>query len=68
MSKELKIYTLAELQDLLKVTKRTMYEYISSGELEAFKAGREWRITGDSLEAFIKAKSNRRAKVLKEEQ
>lgn len=53
MTEEIKLYTLLEAQDILKVTRRTLYNYIKSGKLSAVKIGREWRITHESLKAFI---------------
>lgn len=50
------IYTLDELAELLKVTKRTLYNYVRSGKLEAVKVGREWRVTEDQLKDFLHGK------------
>ena len=51
------IYTLDELAELLKVTKRTLYNYVRSGKLEAVKVGREWRVTEDQLKHFLEEQS-----------
>ncbi len=51
------IYTLDELAELLKVTKRTLYNYVRSGKLEAVKVGREWRVTEEQLKDFLQSKS-----------
>lgn len=54
MSKELpKIYTLKEVEEILGVTQRTLYRWIESGTLKAFKAGRTWRVTEQSLQEFM---------------
>ncbi len=37
---------------VLKVTKRTLYNYIKAGQLKAFKVGKEWRVTEDALRDF----------------
>ena len=50
-----KIYTLKELEALLKVTNRTLLRYIESGRLEAFKVGGRWRVTEEALEKFLTA-------------
>ena len=52
MAKDIEVYTLKELEILLQVTQRTLYNWIKDGKLKAFKAGREWRVTKDALEDF----------------
>lgn len=49
---ELRVYTTEEIMEVLKVTKRTLYNYIKAGQLKAFKVGREWRVTEDALREF----------------
>lgn len=46
-------YTLAELETIFKVTRRTLYNWIKSGELKALKLGNEWRVSKESMENFI---------------
>lgn len=53
MAETMKVYTLEELVDLLKVTKRTLYNYIKSGRLKAVKMGKYWRVTQKQLDAFL---------------
>ena len=53
MAETMKVYTLEELVDLLKVTKRTLYNYIKSGRLKAGKMGKYWRVTQKQLDAFL---------------
>lgn len=50
---EIKLYTLKEVEEILKVTQRTLYRYIKEGNLQAVKVGREWRVTHEALQAFI---------------
>lgn len=52
MAKDIEVYTLEEVQTLLQVTRRTLYNWIKDGKLKAFRAGRQWRVTKDALEAF----------------
>jgi len=47
------ILTINELMELLKVTRRTLQDYIKKGKIKGFKMGNEWRITKQSLEDFI---------------
>lgn len=49
---ELRVYTTEEVMGVLKVTKRTLYNYIKAGQLKAFKVGKEWRVTEDALREF----------------
>ncbi len=50
---EIKVYTVEEIAELLKVTKTTVYSYIKKGELKAKKIGKYYRITEESLREFI---------------
>ena len=50
---DLKVYTLDEVADILKVTKRTLYNYIKAGELPAVKMGKYWRVTAENLQHFV---------------
>ena len=55
MGKELDIYSLEEIQNMLQVTRRTLYNWIKDGKLRAFKVGKEWRVTGKDLQAFFES-------------
>ena len=50
---ELKIYTVKEVADLLKVSKMTISRYIQSGKLKSSKLGRMYRLTDDDLRKFL---------------
>lgn len=50
---ETKVYTLEELTAILKVTRRSIYNYIKADQLKAIKIGREWRVTQKALDAFL---------------
>jgi len=50
---EIKIYTLKEVEEILKVTQRTLYNYIKTGKLKAVKTGKSWRVTHESLQRFL---------------
>jgi excisionase family DNA binding protein len=54
MAKDIEVYTLKEIQDLLQVTRRTLYNWIKDGKLKAFRIGKEWRVTKEALEEFTK--------------
>lgn len=51
---ELRIYTVKEVADLLKVSKMTISRYIQSGKLKSSKLGRMYRIADDDLRKFLK--------------
>lgn len=55
MAKDIEVYTLEELASVLMVTRRTLYNWVKDGKLEAFKVGRQWRVTKTALEAFTKS-------------
>ncbi len=40
----IKVYTLNEVAEILKVTRRTLYNYIKEGKLQAVKIGKSWRV------------------------
>lgn len=50
---DIKVFTLDEVADILKVTKRTLYNYVKDGKLPAVKMGKYWRVSQESLQAFI---------------
>lgn len=52
---EIKVYTLTEAVNILKVTRRTLYNYIKSGQLKAVKMGREWRVSHENLKALVES-------------
>lgn len=47
-------YTAQELADILKVNIMTIYRYINSGKLEAYKFGKEFRVDKKVWEKFLK--------------
>lgn len=57
--KDLTLYTINEVKDILKVTQRTLYNYIKSGDLKAVKIGKYWRVKKSDLEEFIEFGTNK---------
>lgn len=53
---EIKTYTLTEVADALKVTRRTLYNYIKEGKLPAVKVGSQWRVTDQAIKEFLSLK------------
>lgn len=50
---DFKLYTIEEITAILKVTQRTVYNYIKGGQLKAVKIGKYWRIKHTDLQNFI---------------
>jgi acetyl-CoA synthetase len=48
-------YTLQEIADRLKVSYRTVYRWVRSGRLAAYKFGQDWRVSESDLRAFIES-------------
>lgn len=58
---EVKYYTTTEVASILQLTQRSIYKFLESGELRAFKlAG--WRIAEDDLKAFIDSRETNEKK------
>ena len=49
-------YSIDEVAKLLKVAYLTVYRWIQAGKLNAYKAGKQYRIKKDDLTDFIKIK------------
>ena len=47
------ILTLDEVAKYLKISKKTVYKIVHSGDLRAFKAGKHWRVRRVELGAWI---------------
>ena len=52
------LYTIDEVCNILKVTRRTVYSYIKDGKLHATKVGKYWRVTEENLKAFLESGTN----------
>lgn len=51
---EIKLYTLQEVADVLRVSRQTIYNYVTAKRLRATKYGKEYRVTEEDLQQFIK--------------
>jgi excisionase family DNA binding protein len=49
-------YTLQEVADKLRVSRRTAYRWVKAKELPAYKLGGEFRVTERDLERFLEAR------------
>lgn len=45
--------TVAEVASQMRVSKMTVYRFVHSGELEAVRVGRSFRVTEEALEEFL---------------
>ena len=52
-----KLYTLEEVAKYLRVSERTLFRYIKSGKLRAYRIG-QWRIGSKDLKKFLKTVSS----------
>ena len=48
------ILTLKELQELLHIGKNTALRLVQSGESEAFRVGKQWRIVKENIIRYLK--------------
>ncbi|MBW4258516.1 helix-turn-helix domain-containing protein [Methanobacterium sp. YSL] len=53
---EVKLYTVEEIAEILRVTERTIYNYIKEEDLPAIKIGKHWRVRHEHLEQFLEKK------------
>lgn len=52
-----KILEIHEIQQILGIGRNKVYDLIRSGEISAFKIGREWKVTESAVEDYIKRQS-----------
>lgn len=49
----IKMYSTQEVAELLKVTERSVYNYIKAGKIKAKKIGGKWRVTEENFKYFL---------------
>ncbi len=47
-------YLVGELSEKLRVSDMTIYRYIKAGKVKAFKIGKEYRISAEEFNNFLK--------------
>ena len=52
------ILTLKELQELLHIGKNTALKLVQSGDVEAFRMGKQWRILKECVEKYVRRSSS----------
>ena len=50
---DIKLYKTEKVQEILQVTRRTLYRYIKAGQIKTIRLGREYRFTEEALKEFI---------------
>ena len=48
------ILTLKEFQKLLHIGKNTALKLVQSGEIEAFRVGKQWRVMKESVAKYVR--------------
>jgi excisionase family DNA binding protein len=62
-----KYYTPEEVAEELRVTRRSVYEWLKTGRLRGLRAGNRWRIRTEDLTAFTQPESSAAPTVSAEE-
>jgi len=63
MKKNEEVYSSKEVADKFKVTYLTVFRWIKSGKLKAFKVGKQYRIKQEDLDTFIQSSKSERTKL-----
>lgn len=56
LNKNIILYSIDDLVEMLQVTRRTIYNYIKSEQLKANKVGGRWIVTEENFKKFIEGK------------
>ncbi len=54
MLNENDVLTVDEAKRILKISRKTLYSLIQSGQLPAVKVGRSWRIMAGNIEKYLR--------------
>ena len=60
MSDTLRLYTAAEVAELLRLNHQVVQRKLQAGEIPAYRIGREWRVEHGQLLGWLEQRSNRR--------
>ena len=52
----LRLLTVAEVADMMRVSTMTVYRFIKAGELPAIRVGKSYRLKQDDVDAFLAAR------------
>ncbi len=54
----IKLLTLAEAAEILKISKRTLHRMIQNRQIPAFKVGGQWRILESRFQEWVQEEEN----------
>ena len=54
MNKEIKVYTVPELSELLQMQPQSVRKYLKEGKIKGAKAGGKWVVSEEALREFLK--------------
>lgn len=57
------VFSSKEVAEKFKVTYLTVFRWIKSGKLKAFKVGKQYRVKQEDLEAFIEQSKSERTQL-----
>lgn len=57
------VFSTKEVAEKFKVTYLTVFRWIKSGKLKAFKVGKQYRVKQEDLEAFIEYSKSERTQL-----
>ena len=58
--RELRIYTVPELVELLRVTPQSIRTYLKDGRLKGKKVGTKWLVTEDQIKEFLNSSNDKK--------
>lgn len=53
LDKDLEFFTLADLEKILHLSRRTLQTYVSTGKIKGRKIGNKWTVSRKNLEDFL---------------
>ena len=59
--REMKFLTAAEVADIVRLNHQVVLRKLKTGEIAAYKIGKEWRVEESALREWLKSHSNRRS-------
>ena len=59
---DLTFYTTAEVAELLRLNPQVVQRKLQSGEIPAYRIGRDWRVERAQLMSWLEARSNQKAR------
>lgn len=57
-----KLLTTKQVQEILGVSERTVFNFMERGELKGFKVGRSWRFEESEIEAYLQRQQEKAEK------